>query len=170
MAAASSGKLSKSSIHMDTSSSCHVLPTDLAKKRTRSEFEQNCGRYFEEDQMREASNASASFCKDTDTTMMIRASFEPPQSFKSKRNGEEDSGFHTCSVRNLFSFVGRTRTKLGASFGYSVLHLHNLQNFSFIFLESSTVQSYYFSLPNLHFSHANSTLIGRHRNRLGESL
>lgn len=107
MAAASGGKLSKSSGNMDTSSCFHARPADLANKRTRSESEQNCGRYFEEGQRGEASKcASASFCRDTDTTMMTWASFEPPQSFKSTRNVDEDSGFHTCSGRNFFSFVG----------------------------------------------------------------
>ncbi|CAA2977530.1 Hypothetical predicted protein [Olea europaea subsp. europaea] len=58
MAAASGGKLSKSSSHIDTSSSCHVRPADLAKKRKRSKSELNCRRYFEEDQEEEASGSS----------------------------------------------------------------------------------------------------------------
>ncbi|XP_022885446.1 transcription factor PIF7-like isoform X3 [Olea europaea var. sylvestris] len=100
MAASSGGRWSKSSGHMAASSSCHVGPAGLTKKRTRSESEQNCGRYFEEDQGGEASgcaSASATFCMDTDTTMMTWASFEPPQSFKSTRNRDEDSAFPACS-------------------------------------------------------------------------
>lgn len=59
MAAASGGKLSKSSSHIDTSSSCHVRPADLAKKRKRSKSELNCRRYFEEDQEEEASGCAS---------------------------------------------------------------------------------------------------------------
>nr|UOF76180.1 phytochrome interaction factor 7 [Fraxinus mandshurica] len=102
IAASSGGKWSKSSGHMAASSTCHVRPAGLGKKRTRSDSEQNCRRYFEEDQGGEASgcaSASATFCMDTDTTMMTWASCEPPQSFKSTRNGDEDSAFQACSEK-----------------------------------------------------------------------
>ncbi|KAL2461976.1 BHLH domain-containing protein [Abeliophyllum distichum] len=113
LAASSGGKLRKNTGHkqieqnettllissMAASSSCHVNPAGLAKKKIRSESEQ---RYFEEDRGGEGSgcaSASATFCRDTDTTMMTWASFEPPQSFKSTRNEDEDSAFHACSEK-----------------------------------------------------------------------
>lgn len=92
--ASSSGKWAENSSHRE------INPPGFAKKRVRSEYSQ-CGRNFsssvQECVDRSAcASASATFCRDNDTTMMTWASFESPRSLKTK-SADEDSACHDGS-------------------------------------------------------------------------
>lgn len=98
-------------------SSAHVQTGNqgLMKKRTRSDSA-HCGRNFstnvheaERADRSACASASATFCRDNETTMMTWPSSESPRSLKAKTT-DEDSACHGGSVNNtnfsLFSVIG----------------------------------------------------------------
>lgn len=79
----------------------------LVNKRVRSESNNNnnnnCGRInksnFEVEDQSACASASATFCRDNDTTMMTWPSFESPRSMKTAPNAaDDDSAYQDCSV------------------------------------------------------------------------
>lgn len=78
-----------------------VAPMTLMRKRTRSDSEQCHGRKIcgsmNEDSA-DHTSASATFCRDNDTTMMTWASFDSPRSLKT-RTTEVDSSCHDGLVQ-----------------------------------------------------------------------
>ncbi|KAK9278865.1 hypothetical protein L1049_028444 [Liquidambar formosana] len=81
------------------------MARETIRKRIRSDSNQ-CGRNFSSsiqeertDRMSACASASATFCRDNDTTMMTWASFESPRSLKTKTT-DEDSACHGGSEEN----------------------------------------------------------------------
>ena len=87
----------------DSSGRLPVAEVALLKKRARLDSDQSRKNYLsggiQEDRADRSACASATFCRDNDTTMMTWASYESPQSMKIKTT-YEDSACHNGSVTN----------------------------------------------------------------------
>lgn len=85
----------------------------LLKKRARSDSDQcmknyKSGSNIQEDRAERSAcaSASATFCKDNDTTMMTWASYESPRSMKTKTT-DEDSACHNGSVKVIMPLTNK---------------------------------------------------------------
>ncbi|OMO51235.1 hypothetical protein CCACVL1_29916, partial [Corchorus capsularis] len=97
----------------------------LLKKWTRSESD-HCRKF--QDERSACASASATFCRDNDTTMMTWASHESPRSMKTMKTADEDSACHDGSENR--DEDRETRTETGRSHSTSrrsrAAAIHNL--------------------------------------------
>ncbi|KAK3009221.1 hypothetical protein RJ639_014758, partial [Escallonia herrerae] len=113
-------------------SSGHVqVAPNITKKRMRpSEYSDQCGktlgRNVQEDRLdlSACASGSATICKDNDTTMMTWASFESPQSLKTKTT-DEDSACHDGSENQDEEFKTKGETIRSHSRRSRAAAIHN---------------------------------------------